>query len=178
MRYGQEVSSSATITVVALPNLLPALTARMRTFPEVMALTQGRITAGRLRTLSKNDPSGWEMPTYGLVFADVGGPGWSQGRAPVRAQSVQLTAYGPDLRTADLLYRTVLPLLVPTDNYRPTGFIAAGVAVISIEELGTPVGLYQVGVDWPRSAGTLWIKYSSVPANQTSGSAELQATAS
>jgi len=159
-----------------LPNLLAAMMARTRQFPEVMQLTQGRITSGRIRTYSENDPSGWRMPTYGLVYTLAAGPNFRPDRSPIRAQNVQVEAYGADLRLADELYRTLYSNFFPYAANAASGFIAANCAVISLMEMGTPIQMYDGDTDWPRVIVTLHARYSEVPTNIQFASADLSAT--
>lgn len=166
---------------MALPNLLAAFTEYTRNFPGIMNLTQGRITAGRLRTFGPEDPSGWKMPTYGIVYYEVPGPSFQRtGRLPFRGQSIQVEFFGPDLRTARDLYAEWYAAFFPPENNRQSGFVSKNVAVSSIEEGGSPAGLYQGQTDWPRHVTTIFVKYSEVPTNMinaTVASADLAAQA-
>jgi hypothetical protein len=131
-----------------------------------MQLTQGRITAGRLRTRSPDDPSGWVMPTYGIVYYEVPGPLFRPySRVPFRGQSIQVEFFGTDLRTAGELYRMWHAAFFPIENNRSTGFIAKNCAISSIEEVSSPAGLYQNETDWPRVVTAIMVKYSEVPTN-------------
>lgn len=160
-----------------IPNLLPVLTARTRNFPEIMALTQGRITAGRLRTYSAEDPSGWKMPAYAIVYYTAPGPVFRSSGVPFRGQPVQVECFGPDLRTSYLLWSTWYSCFFPADPFTAQGFIMNNCAVSSIEESGGPHSLFQGQTDWPRTVSTIFVKYSEVPTNVVAGSASLAATA-
>lgn len=147
-----------------LPDVLGAMIARARTLPLTMALSQGRISGGRPRTQSPDDPSGWQMPTYAVVFLLVPGPIFPRpGRVPFRSQNIQVDCYGPDLRTAGTMYQTVYADFFPVDQFTATGFVTAHCAVSSLEEIGSPIALYGGENVWPRTSTTWLVKYVEVP---------------
>jgi|SRR6185437_7855515 len=145
---------------MALPDLAGAMIVRTRELADTYNLCQGRIAAGRPRTSSPDDPNGWKMPTYALVYLLVPGPLLPRpGRVPFRSQNIQVDCYGPDLRTAGLMYQTWYGDFFPVDQFRPTGFIAGHCAVSSLEEIGSPIALYGGENVWPRVSTTILVKY-------------------
>lgn len=161
-----------------LPNLLAAFVARSRQLSDITNLVGNQITAGRIRTYdAKTDPQGWHMPSRALVFRGVPGPVWRPYRIPVRGQPVQVECYGTDLRTADELWRTWFSNFFPSQLNIASGFVIQnlGVAVISMEEMGAPVPLYESESAWPRTITTIFTRYSEVPSNVVVGSADIGA---
>lgn len=99
------------------------------------------------------------MPTYGIVWRKVPGPvGTRDGTTPVARVPLQYECYGSDLRTADLLARTLLGELFP-DPPTPQSFKAAGCAVFDIQELGAAAPLMESDTALPRVVGTLFVRY-------------------
>lgn len=149
---------------MALPDLLGALLVRTATLTATYTLCGGRVTAGTPRIRSVTDPTGWVMPTSAIVYSAVGGPSMTRpGRVPFRSQNVQVTCYGSDLRTAGLLYQTWYADFYPTVNNTSQGFIAAHCSISSLEELSSPIAIYDRDTQWPYMVSTHLIKYSEVP---------------
>jgi hypothetical protein len=147
-----------------LPDLAGAMIAHTRTLGQTYSLCQGRVSAGRPRTKNSDDPNGWVMPTYAVVYLLVPGPLLPRpGRVPFRSQNIQVDCYGPDLRTAGTMYQTWYGDFFPVDQHQPSGFIAANCAVSSLEEIGSPMALYGGDNVWPRVTTTVLIKYFEVP---------------
>lgn len=165
---------------MALPDLAGAFIVRTRELAPTFNLCQGRISAGRPRTQGPDDPTGWRMPTYAVVYLLVPGPLFPRpGRIPFRSQNLQVDCYGPDLRTAGLMYQTWYSDFFPPNMFVPTGFIAGNCAVSSIEEIGSPIALYGGENVWPRVSTTILIKYVEVTvpvAGQVFADASLGAT--
>lgn len=147
----------------ALPDVVAAFITRARALPNTSALAGARVSA-RLRIRDpKADPNGWAMPTYAIVFRKVPGPtGARPGNVPIRQQPLQYECYGPDMRTADLLARTLLAELFP-DPPEAQSFKAAGCAVMSIQEMGAGAPLQESDADLPRVVGTLLVQYGERP---------------
>lgn len=149
---------------MSLPDILGAFIAETQLKTATYALCGGRVSAGRLRTQNPDDPSGWIMPTYAIVYMMVPGPAIQRpGRVPRKSQNIQVDCYGPDLRTASDLYRTWFSDFYPTDNHAPSGFIAAHCAVESLEELSSPAALFGGEFVWPKVVSTHLVRYSEVP---------------
>lgn len=160
-----------------IPNWIAAFLVRTREFPDVVALTGQRITAARYRTYSPQDPAGWKMPTYGIVYRSIAGPSKREFQAPIRWQPLQVEVYGPDARTSDELWRTLYPNLMPQDMTKAHGFVVRqlGVSIMSIEELGAPFTQYEAPPAWPRTIATLYVQFNEMPHNIVSASASLGA---
>jgi hypothetical protein len=146
----------------ARPDLVAAFISRTSQLSGTVALAGTRIS-GRLRVRSSTDPSGWQMPTYAIVWRKVPGPVGSRGGTmPVARVPMQYECYGSDLRTADLLARTLLGELFP-DPPAPQGFKAAGCAVFDMEEMGAAAPLMESETAFPRVVGTLFVRYLERP---------------
>lgn len=143
-----------------LPDLIGAFIVQTRTKQATYSLCGGRVAGGRPRTQDADDPTGWRMPTYAIVYTAVAGPAYPRaGRIPFRSQNIQVDCYGPDLRSAALMYQTWYADFFPVDQFIPSGFIAAKCAVSSLEEIGSPISLYGGENVWPRWATTILVKY-------------------
>ena len=150
--------------LIALPDILGSFLAQTQNTPLTLALSGGRISGGRPRTKSGDDPTGWVMPTFAVVYILVAGPAITRaGRVPFKSQNIQVDCYGPDLRTAGEMYRTWYAEFYSPDIFTPTGFIAAHCAISSLEELSSPLGLYGGENVWPRVTSTHLVKYLEVP---------------
>lgn len=147
-----------------LPDILGSFIVRTQSMTETMALCAGRISGGGPRTRDVNDPNGWVMPTYAVVYSLVGGPAIPRiGRVPWKSQNIQVECYGPDLRTAGEMYRTWYSDFYSSDITVPSGFISGHCAVGSIEELGSPNALYGGENLWPKIVTTILVRYLEVP---------------
>ncbi len=150
--------------MVAIAAIVDAFLVQTRLMPLTFALCGGRISVGRPRTQNANDPNGWVMPTYAVVYLMVSGPSMRRpGRVPFRSQNVQVECYGPDLRTAGELYRTWYSEFYPSDNHVAQGFIAAHCAVASLEEMSSPIALFGGENIWPKIVSTHMVKYFETP---------------
>lgn len=146
-----------------LPDVLGAFLVQTRLKIATFTLCGGRISAGRPRTQDPNDPSGWAMPTYAVVYLMVPGPAIPrQGRVPWKSGNIQVECYGPDLRTAGDLYRVWYADFYPTDIATASGFVSAGCSIASLEELSTPVALFGGENIWPKVVSTHLIRYCEV----------------
>jgi hypothetical protein len=133
------------------PDLGAAMVVRTRSFTETNALIQGRVSLRMQNT--------WQMPTYAVVWRKVPGPTSSRpGTVPVTQAPMQYECYGPDMRTADLLARTLLAELFP-DPPTAQGFKAANCAVFDIQEMGAYAQVQELDTDYPRCVGTLLVRY-------------------
>jgi len=148
--------------VPARPDLGAAFVVHTRSLTETGALVGNRVSL-RLRTRTNKDPNGWVMPTYAIVWRRVPGPsGQRNGTTPVAQIPMQYECYGPDMRTADLLARTLLAELFP-DPPVSQGFKAANCAVFDMQEMGSPAQLQESETDLPRVVGTLLVRYLERP---------------
>jgi hypothetical protein len=143
-----------------LPDLVGAFIARTAQLSATYTLAGGRVSGGRPRIKGVDDPQGWEMPTYAIVYSAVPGPLFPRpGRVPFRSQNIQVDCYGPDLRTAGVLYQQFYADFFPADNATPSGWIAGKCAVSSIEEISSPAALFGGENVWPRWTTTLLVKF-------------------
>lgn len=149
----------------ARADLVGAIIEHTLALPETTALVGKRVSA-RLRIQSNTDPNGWKMPDYAVVWRKVPGPvGPRTGTTPVVQVPLQYECYGPDLRRADELARTLLGELFPdppeSQSFRsPTN----GCVVFDLQEMGAAAPLMETPTDLPRVVGTLFCRYLERPA--------------
>lgn len=135
----------------AVPDLVGAMIAHTRALPETSALAGARVSA-RVQ-------NAWSLPQYAVVWRKVPGPTATRmGNVPVAQQPLQVECYGADLRTADLLWRTLHAELFP-DPPTAQGFHAAGCAVIQLEQSGAAAPLMESETDFPRVVTTYVATY-------------------
>ena len=147
----------------ALPDVLGALVVHSRTsMPNVTSLTGQRIST-RVRTKSTDDPNGWSMPDYAIVFNLVGGP-VIPALSDVKQQMarVDVHCYGPDERTARVLWRTFHPYLCPGDAVGHA-FRAANTQVINVLQASGEMPYPEPGTGWPRDTVSYLVQYSEIP---------------
>lgn len=150
------------MTFAPVPDLISAFIAHTRVLPNTQALTQGRV-AGRLRIQSTNDPNGWPVPCYAIVWRIVPGPvGARRGTTPISRWPVQGECYGADLRAADLLFRTLFAELFP-DPPASHGFIANHCAVVTLDMLGAPAPLQETTTDLARVVFSMLVQFVERP---------------
>jgi hypothetical protein len=159
----------------AIPNWLGAFLAQTRTYSDIMAYVNGRVAVGVFRTFSQQDPQGWKMPTSGIVYRGIAGPFRRELQAPIRWQTMQVECYGKDLRLADELYRSLATKFMPQEMTLPHGFVvpSLGVAVLSMQELGSQFVEPDPVTGWPRSINTWWCQVNELPTNITLGAAAI-----
>jgi hypothetical protein len=151
--------------------LVQAFITHTAALPNTTALVSDRVS-GRLRTKSKQDPAGWQMPTFAIVYRDVPGPSEQEpGNVPLAREPLQVECYGPTLRESRRLWRTLRGELFPdsiqdilTGNQpQPQGFIASGCAVASLQLMGSAAPLQESPEDLPRTVATLFVHYCTRP---------------
>ena len=141
-------------------DLVGAMIERTLALPETAALVSKRVSA-RLRVKSQTDPNGWTMPDYAIVWRKVPGPtGPRHGTVAVSQVPLQYECYGPDLRRADELARTLLGELFP-EPPDAQGFRSPsnGCVVFDLQEMGAGAPLMESATDLPRVVGTLFVRY-------------------
>jgi hypothetical protein len=111
------------ITAEPYPDHISAIMAWLRERPE------GNAIKSNLPVLAELDkrPAG-----YAVLVLGVGGPG-KDIYLPTYSSTIELRFYGPDKRTATLLARTLLPLIMP--EWR-NGFVRRGCVVLNISSAG------------------------------------------
>lgn len=142
------------MTVLALPDLKGAVIAHLRASSEIAALTSTRISA-RLQ-------DSWPLPDYAIL---VQGPRGGLGDldAGLYAERLDLRCFGPDNRTANLLWRTVNAYLLPPLRDRAVGFKQANTIVHTIQAEGGPIEFEDPETTWiSNDSGYVFI-YSTSP---------------
>jgi hypothetical protein len=144
------------MVVTALPDLAGAIVAYLRASAPVAAIVGTKVSAVRQES--------WALPAYAvLVETGRGGPGEID-YGPIQDERVQITTYGPDARTAHLLWRTVHVALISPDQSHPVGFVAASTRVLVIYQEGGPLRLTDPDTNWPYTTTPYRFRYSGVPA--------------
>ena len=138
--------------VVALPDILGALVARLRSFSEITALTStaaGYVNpAGNPATrVSAQRGDNWKMPTHAVVLRLAGGPADDMAVRFKRTR-VDVECFGPNAFEAARLWRTVDPALLWGASGL-NGFRQAGCRVDSVEREGGPNLVTDDSLGWP-----------------------------
>jgi len=138
----------------AIPDLSAALLLRVRSFSAITALAP----SARIRLSWPRKASGeleFSVPPYVyfvLISTGRGGPG-ELGSARL-GERVDISCYGPDDRTAMLLWRTVhYALCPPIGSTRGNSFTLAGCTVNNIQPEGGPSRLIDPDTKWPYVTG-------------------------
>ncbi len=143
------------MVVTALPDLAGAIVAHLRAVPAITALVGTKISARR--------QDAWNLPAYAVLVENAQG-GFGEVDGGLQKERAQLTCYGPDDRTAHLLWRTVhYALLPPIGSGREAGFIAAQTSVLTIEQEGGPLRLVDPDTAWPYTTCGYQFCYSMEP---------------
>jgi hypothetical protein len=141
----------------ALPDVTAAVITYLRAAPAVAALVGTKISARR--------QAAWGLPAYAVLVEGGRGGAGEWGGLPLQRERFDLTCYGPDDRTAHLLWRTVhYALLPPIGSGRLAGFTAAGTSVVTIEQEGGPLRLVDPETSWPYTVASYQFTYASEPA--------------
>jgi len=134
----------------AIPDLTAALMLRIRSFAAVTALCP----SARIRPEWPRKADGaleFAVPPFlyfVLIQTGRGGPGEQAGAR--MQERVDISCYGPDARTATLLWRTVHYALCPAvGSGRRASFTLAGCQVNSLTPEGGPNRLIDPDTAWP-----------------------------
>jgi hypothetical protein len=142
------------MTVAALPDLAGAITSFLRAQPEIAALAGTRISSARQET--------WNLPNYAiLIQPGRGGPGEVMDGL-LLAERVDLWFYGPDARTAGLLWRTTHPIICPRVG-KSNGFTAASTRVTKVAQEGGPLRLVDPDENWSYTVASYIFTYNPDP---------------
>lgn len=135
-----------------------AVIAQLRATAAIAALTGTRISARRQENWI--DPATGGMRYAVLVEGRRGGGE----DGPILWQRMDITCYGPDDRTADLLWRTLDYAFCPEEGSgRDNGFRAASTTVLKVVREGGPNGLEDPDTAWPYTVATYVIWYAPEP---------------
>lgn len=144
------------MVVTALGDLAAAIKVRIGTFSAVTSLMGA--ASGNIAPLRQK---AWSLPGYAiLIETGKGGPGERDGGR--QCERVQITCYGPDERTAHLLWRTLhFWLCPPSGSGRLSCFSAAGVWVDKVEQEGGPLRLVDPDAGWPLTTAPYLFTYDA-----------------
>lgn len=139
--------------VTARPDVTGAVIAYLRASAAIAALAGTKISARR--------QASWDLPSYAVLVEGRRGGG-EQG--PILWQRMDVTCYGPDDRTADLLWRTLDYAFCPEEGSgRANGFRAASTTVLKVAREGGPLGLVDPETAWPYTVATYQVFYAPSP---------------
>lgn len=159
------------MAVQALPDVIGAIVARLRSFPEITALvgsTPGYKTTATVdeKTRPRVSPTlqgFWAMPTYAIVVqGPIGKPAADDPDFGIHATRCDLHIYGPNPKNAMDLWRIVEPALCPL---LPTSrsFVQAGVRFGDVVREGGPTALIEPQTTYPKVVATYIFTTSGVP---------------
>lgn len=141
--------------VTARPDVAGAINARLRTSTAIAALAGTRISTAR--------QAAWGLPAYAVLIES--GRGGGEDAPGLKWERVDLLCYGPDVRAAHLLWRTVDYFFCPDVGSRPSGFriTASGetVSVTKVAQEGGPLRLAEPDEGWPYSWASYRVVYAS-----------------
>ena len=141
--------------VTARPDVTGAVIAYLRAIPAISALAGTKISARR--------QASWSLPAYAVLVEGRRGGG-EDPESPALWQRFDLTCYGTDDRTADLLWRTLDYAFCPeVGSGRVNGFRAAATTVLKVEREGGPLGLEDPDTGWPSTVGTYRVWFAPEP---------------
>ena len=145
----------------AIPDLTAALLLRIRSFTAVTALCP----AARIRPEWPRKANGdvdIVVPPYQyfvLIQTGRGGPGEQPGAR--MQERVDIACYGPDARTAMLLWRTLhYHLCPPLGSGRQNSFTLGGCTVNTVQQEGGPNRLVDPDTAWPHVVGSYVVDYN------------------
>lgn len=146
--------------MAAIPDLTAAVLLRVRSFSDVTALCP----AARIRPEWPRKASGdldIVVPPYLyfiLINTGRGGPGELPGGR--LGERVDISCYGPDARTAMLLWRTLqYNLCPPVGSGRRNGFTLADCSVNALSLEGGPTRLVDPDTGWSYVVGSYLADY-------------------
>lgn len=124
--------------VSARADVTGAVISYLRSVAAITALAGMRISARR--------QASWQLPNYAVLVEGRRGGGED---GPILWQRLDVSVYGPDDRTADLLWRTLDYAFCPeVGSGRQNGFRAAGATILKVEREGGPIGLTDPDTTW------------------------------
>ena len=144
------------MVVTALPDLAGAIVAYLRASAPVAALVGTKVSITR-------QPA-WNLPAYAVLVENGRGGAGEVDYGPIQDERVDIWTYGPDARTAHLLWRTVHAALLPPDQSHAVSFVAASTRVLAIYQEAGPIRLVDPDTLWPYTVTPYRFRYSGVPA--------------
>jgi len=161
------------VSGLVLPDITGAIFTRLRADVDVAALCSQNQPAGAQTRVGTSFPESsdaakrWVMPDYAVLIRRAGGPaprmdtGTHFARFDVICYGAGRTI-GTRRRTADLLWRTVDPVLCPPRGTSlPTSFHAARTIIAYIYAESEPIPSIEPGTDWPRVICPYVVAYMS-----------------
>jgi hypothetical protein len=134
----------------AIPDLAAAVKLRLASFSAITALVaSNRIL---LTWPKKSDGSlSFQVPPFPyLIMIETGRGGPGELPASRMGERIDISCYGPDERTANLLWRTVhFALCPPMGSARSNGFTLASCQVNTLQLEGGPNRLIDPDLGWP-----------------------------
>lgn len=118
------------MVVVARPDLIGAITGRLRSFSELTALVGG----GSPRISGSRDDD-WAMPTTAVVVRKAGGPRDELETAGRLSTRVDVICYGSTGYNADRVWAMVDAILVPAQGTRASWRRTVGGQVVRVDNV-------------------------------------------
>lgn len=143
------------MVVTALPDLAGAIVSYLRASAPVAALAGTKVSVTR--------QASWNLPGYAVLVENGRGGAGELDYGPIQDERADIFCYGPDARTAHLLWRTVHVALIPPDLSHPVGFVAASTRVLAVYQEAGPIRLVDPDTTWPYTVTPYRFRYSGVP---------------
>lgn len=118
------------MVVVARVDLVGAVIARLRAFPELCALVGG--ASPRISGVLQD---AWAMPTSAIVVRKAGGPNDILTTAGRRTSRVDITAYGSTGYNADRVWSMLDAVLVPSQGTRASFTVTVGGLPVRVNDV-------------------------------------------
>lgn len=139
--------------VIATPDVVGAVIARLRAATPVTALTGTRIS-GALQ-------DAWPLPAYAVVVS--GGRGGAGEIGPATYEErLDLECYGPDARTAAVLAATARAYLLDELRVRGVAWSAGATRVSTVRVGGGPIFRRDPDTGWPSYVLSVLVRFSGV----------------
>jgi hypothetical protein len=146
------------MTIVAAPDILGAVNARLRSFSEITALV-GTSPRPRVSAVLQKD---WVMPTFAILLRPVGGPApdyWVQ----IQQTRIDVRCYGPKPHEAMKLWRTVHACLCQPAVSGRVSFRLAHCIVYNVTQEAGPISIIEPETKWPFTTAPYVFMWSEVP---------------
>ena len=138
--------------VVALPDILGAIVARLRAVTEITALTSTRISPVRQESWNP-------MPRHAIWVDGPKGMGpFGSDNLPLETVRVDLNCFGSTDYEAGRLWRTMHSAICPYQG-AATQFVAAGVRVSNVQRESGPIRFTDSDTGWPCVIGGYLFSY-------------------
>ncbi len=144
------------MVVTARPDLAGAINSRLRSSSTIAALASTRISTAR--------QASWNLPAYAVLIES--GQGGGEEGPGLLWERIDLRCYGPDARSAHLLWRTVDYFFCPTEGAgRRSSFTVtasgATARILKVAHEGGPLRLTEPDETWPYTWASYRVTYNA-----------------